>query len=141
MGHFGPRAKAELRAPLSRLAEAIRDGLERVQAAEEEERPERAEAAFVRLFPLFARRAVKGEGREPELQHLRGRQRAGQAVGRNGAGGEAALPADGRGGQAEVRPGHGVLPAGWIFWSGRKCRNNDFGGNSDVASGYDVHRW
>ena len=41
---------------------------------------------------LFSGGETEGEGREPELQHLRDRQRVGQTLGRDGAGNQAALP-------------------------------------------------
>jgi hypothetical protein len=41
----------------------------------------------------FSGRTSEGEGREPEFQHLRNRERARKTLGRNGTGSETALPA------------------------------------------------
>ena len=63
-----------------------------LQAAEEEEGPQRAQAAPLRLLHILHRGETQSEGGEPQLFYLRRGQGAGQTVGRNGPRSQAKVP-------------------------------------------------
>ena len=55
------------------LQEGVRHRPKRVQTSEDQEGPERAEAAVISLLPILTGREAKGQGRTSQLQHMRSR--------------------------------------------------------------------
>ena len=55
------------------LQEGVRHRPKRVQTSEDQEGPERAEAAVISLLPILTGREAKGQRRTSQLQHMRSR--------------------------------------------------------------------